>query len=64
MGNAATMATPHLLMKLDKENMAKTLFKLHASDLCADRCLCSRVSCKGAKSAGGDCVYISKYSQQ
>jgi hypothetical protein len=32
MDTAATMATPHLLMKLDKQNMAKTSFKLPASD--------------------------------
>jgi hypothetical protein len=38
MDNASTMATPHLLMKLDKQNMAKTSFKLPASDSCADVC--------------------------
>jgi hypothetical protein len=38
MDNATTMATPHLLMKLDKQNMAKTSFKLPASDLCGDVC--------------------------
>jgi hypothetical protein len=38
MDNATTMAMPHLLMKLDKQNMAKTLFKLPASDLCGDVC--------------------------
>jgi hypothetical protein len=32
------MATPHLLMKLDKQNMAKTSFKLAASELCGDIC--------------------------
>jgi hypothetical protein len=32
------MATPHLLMTLDKQNMAKTSFKLPASDSCADVC--------------------------
>jgi hypothetical protein len=32
------MATPHLLMKLDKQNMAKTSFKLPASDSCGDVC--------------------------
>jgi hypothetical protein len=57
MDNATTVAMPHL-MKLDKQNMAKTSFKLPASDLC------SRVSCKWTKSAGGACAHISKYSQQ
>jgi hypothetical protein len=38
MNNAATMAAPYLLMKRDKQNMAKTLFKLPASDLCGDVC--------------------------
>jgi hypothetical protein len=37
MDNATTMATPHLLMKLDKQNMAKT-FKLPASGSCRDVC--------------------------
>jgi hypothetical protein len=32
------MATPHLFMKVDKQNMAKTLFKLPASDSCRDVC--------------------------
>jgi hypothetical protein len=32
------MATPHLLMKLDKQNMAKTSFKLATSDSCGDVC--------------------------
>jgi hypothetical protein len=31
-------ATPHLLTKLDKQNMAKTSFRLPASDLCGDIC--------------------------
>jgi hypothetical protein len=35
---ASTMATPHLLMKLDKPNMAKTSFKLPASESCGDVC--------------------------
>jgi hypothetical protein len=30
------MATPHLLMKLDKQNMVKTSFKLAASVSCGD----------------------------
>jgi hypothetical protein len=38
MDNATTMATPHLLMKLDKQNMAKTSLKLPASDSCGDVC--------------------------
>jgi hypothetical protein len=38
MDNAATMATPHLLMKMDKQNMTKTSFKLPASDSCGDVC--------------------------
>jgi hypothetical protein len=38
MDNATTMAMPHLLMKLNKQNMAKTSFKLPASDLCGDIC--------------------------
>jgi hypothetical protein len=38
MDNATTMATPHLLMKLDKQNMAKMSFKAPASDLCLDVC--------------------------
>jgi aldehyde:ferredoxin oxidoreductase len=36
------MATPHLLMKLHKQNMAKTPFKLAASEpcgVCAAECL-------------------------
>jgi exonuclease III len=36
--NATTMATPHLLMKLDKQNTANTSFKLAASDSCGDVC--------------------------
>jgi hypothetical protein len=32
------MATPQLLMKLDKQNTAKTSFKLAASDSCGDFC--------------------------
>jgi hypothetical protein len=38
MDNATNMATPHPLMKLDKQNMAKTSFKLPASDSCGDVC--------------------------
>jgi predicted metalloenzyme YecM len=38
MDNATTMATPHLLMKLHKQNVAKTSFKLSASDSCGDVC--------------------------
>jgi hypothetical protein len=38
MDNATNMATPHLLMKLDKQNMAKTSFKLAASVACGDVC--------------------------
>jgi hypothetical protein len=38
MDNATTMATPHLLMKLDKQNITKMSFKLPASDLCEDIC--------------------------
>jgi hypothetical protein len=38
MDNATTMATLHFLMKLDKQNMAKTSFKLPASDSCGDVC--------------------------
>jgi hypothetical protein len=38
MDNATTMATPHLLMKLDKQNMTKTSFKLPTSDSCGDVC--------------------------
>jgi hypothetical protein len=30
--------TPHLLMKLDKQNIAKMSFKLPASDSCGDIC--------------------------
>jgi hypothetical protein len=37
MAKATSMATPHLLMKLDTQNMAKT-FKLAASDSCVDIC--------------------------
>jgi hypothetical protein len=36
--NTTTTGTPHLLMKLDKLNMAKTLFKLPTSDSCGDIC--------------------------
>jgi hypothetical protein len=38
MDKATTMATPHLLMKLHKQNVAKTSFKLAASDSCGDVC--------------------------
>jgi hypothetical protein len=38
MDNTTTMATPHLLMKLDEQNMTKMSFKLPASDLCGDLC--------------------------
>jgi hypothetical protein len=38
MDNATTMATPHLLMKLDKQNLAKTSLKLAAWDHCGDAC--------------------------
>jgi hypothetical protein len=38
MDNAITMATPHLLMKLFKQNITKTSFKLPASDSCGDVC--------------------------
>jgi hypothetical protein len=38
MDNATIMPTPLLLMKLDKQNMAKTSFKLPASDSCGDVC--------------------------
>jgi hypothetical protein len=48
-------------MKLDKQNTAKTSFKLPASDSFGD--ICAAVSCKRTKSAGGDCVRISKQSQ-
>jgi hypothetical protein len=34
--NATNMAMPRLLIKLDKQNMAKTLFKLLASESCGD----------------------------
>jgi hypothetical protein len=36
--NATTMTTPHLLMKLYKQTMAKTSFKLSASESCRDIC--------------------------
>jgi hypothetical protein len=36
--NATTMAMPHLLMKLDKQNTAMKSFKLAASDSCGDVC--------------------------
>jgi hypothetical protein len=36
--NATTMAVPHLLMKLDEQNVAKTSFNLPASDSCGDVC--------------------------
>jgi hypothetical protein len=38
MDNAITMATHHLLMKLHRQNMAKTSFKLPASDSSGDVC--------------------------
>jgi hypothetical protein len=38
MDNATTMAQPHLLMKLDKQKMGKTSFKLAASESCGDVC--------------------------
>jgi hypothetical protein len=38
MDNATTMATPQFLMKLNKQNMAKTPLKLPASDSCGDVC--------------------------
>jgi hypothetical protein len=34
MDDVTTMATPHLLMKLNKQNMAKTAFKFPLSDTC------------------------------
>jgi hypothetical protein len=34
MDNTTTMATPHLLIKLDKQNVTKTSFKLPSSDSC------------------------------
>jgi hypothetical protein len=34
--NATTTAAPHLLMKLDEQNTAKTSFKSAASELCGD----------------------------
>jgi hypothetical protein len=36
--NAISVAMPHLLMNLDKQNMVKTSFKLPASDSCGDVC--------------------------
>jgi hypothetical protein len=36
--NTTTITTPHLLMQLDKQNMAKTSFKLAASGSCGDVC--------------------------
>jgi hypothetical protein len=38
MHNATNMATPHLLMKVDEQNMSRTSFKLPASDSCGDVC--------------------------
>jgi hypothetical protein len=38
MDNATTVAMSHLLMKLDRQNMAKTWFQLPASDSCGDVC--------------------------
>jgi hypothetical protein len=38
MDNATTMATPDHLMKLDKQNMANTSFKLPVSDSCGNVC--------------------------
>jgi hypothetical protein len=32
------MSTPHLLMKLDKQNMAMSSFKLAASEWCGGIC--------------------------
>jgi hypothetical protein len=36
--NATIMTTPHILKKLDKQNTAKTSFKLAASESCGDIC--------------------------
>jgi hypothetical protein len=38
MDKATTMAMPHLLMKMDKQNITKTPFKLPALDSCRDVC--------------------------
>jgi hypothetical protein len=38
MDNATNMAAPHFLMRPDKQNMAKTSFKLPASDWCGNVC--------------------------
>jgi hypothetical protein len=38
MDNATITAKPHLFMKLDKPNMAKTSFKLPTSDSRGDDC--------------------------
>jgi hypothetical protein len=37
--NATTMANHHLLMKPNKQNMAKTSFELAASEMCRDVCV-------------------------
>jgi hypothetical protein len=62
MDNTTTMATPHLLTKLDKQNMAKTSFKLPASDSCGD--VCAADCPVNGQNASGDCMPISKYSQR
>jgi hypothetical protein len=36
--NSTTMATPHLHLKLDKQNTAKTSFEIAASKSCGDVC--------------------------
>jgi hypothetical protein len=62
MDNAATMATPHLLMKLDTQNMAKTSFKLPASDSCGD--VCAAKCPVNAQKVLVVTVRVSKYSQR
>jgi hypothetical protein len=58
--DATTMATPHL-MKLDKQNMAKTSFKLAASESCRD--ICAADCLVNGQKVLVVTVHISKYSQ-
>jgi hypothetical protein len=51
------MATPHLLMKLDKQNVIKTSFKLPALDSCGDVCA-AECLVNGQKALVGT-VYVS-----
>jgi hypothetical protein len=60
--NATTLVNLHLLMKLDKQNMAKTSIKLSASESCGDVCA-AECLVNGQKLLVVTVYVISKYSQ-